>query len=183
MAGTTSHRSWAPLIRYSHIVSSVVRDILEAEPLEQAGGAGMTPRQFQLLEFIGLSGHHVDDVARFLRVSPPAATKAVDKLERRGLVVRSSCAGDRRLTLLTCSDRGRELVDRYRKLQMETLAAAMGGLDREEIAGALERFARALIQLDATADGPCLRCSGYYDRDCPLQHTQRGCAYVRRDDS
>ena len=183
MASASSQGSWVPLIRYSHIVSSAVRDLLEAEPLEQAGGAGMTPRQFQLLEFIALSGHHVDDVARFLRISPPAATKAVDKLERRGLVVRSTCSGDRRLTLLACSERGQQLVERYRALQMETLAAAMGIADRDEIASALERFARALIQLDTNAEGPCLRCSGYYDRDCPLQHTQRGCAYVRRDDS
>jgi DNA-binding MarR family transcriptional regulator len=183
MASASSQGSWVPLIRYSHIVSSAVRDILEAEPLEQAGGAGMTPRQFQLLEFIGLSGHHLDDVAKFLRVSPPAATKAVDKLERRGLVVRSGCAGDRRVTLLACSDSGQQLVERYRTLQLETLAAAMGAVDRDEIAAALERFARALIQVETNSDGPCLRCSGYYDRDCPLQHTQRGCAYVRRDES
>ena len=181
---SAAQSSWIPLIRYSHIVSSAVRDILEAEPLQHAGGTGMTPRQFQLLEFIALAGHHIDDVARFLRISPPAATRAVDKLERRGLVVRSGCAGDRRVTLLACSDRGQQLVERYRALQQETIAAAMAGVDRDAIAAALESYARALVAAEITTEGPCLRCSGYYDRDCPLQFTARGCAYAgRRDES
>jgi DNA-binding MarR family transcriptional regulator len=173
-------RNWLPLIRYSHIVSSAVREILESDPLEQAGGAGMTARQLHLLEFIALAGHHIDDVAKFLRVTPPAATKAVDKLERRGLVLRNACAGDRRVTLLTCSDEGLRLVARYRSLQQEALATTMGGVDEEEIsrlAGILERYALALISADGRSDAPCIRCSGYYDRDCPLQYSQRGCAY------
>lgn len=172
---------WLPLIRYSHIVSSAVRDILENEPLEQAGGKKLTPRQLQLLEFIAITGHHIDDVAKFLRVTPPAATKAVDQLERRGLVVRSGCAGDRRVTLLGCSEAGRQLVARYRDLQQQTLAEAMDGFGADELselAGMLERYARALIAAETRGDGFCLRCSGYYDRDCPLQFTQRGCAYV-----
>lgn len=177
--GLSRQPRWLPLIRYSHIVSSVVREILESDPLDQAGGAGMTPRQLQLLEFIAVAGYHINDVAKFLRVSPPAATKAVDTLERRGLVARSGCAGDRRLTLLSCTDAGLQLVARYRELQQQTLATAMGGFGDEEIrtlAHLLERYALALISADA-GGALCLRCSGYYDRDCPLQHTQRGCAY------
>jgi len=178
-------RNWHSLIRYSHIVSSAVRDILESDPLQQEGGAGMTPRQLQLLELIAVAGHHLDDVAKFLRVSPPAATKAVDKLERRGLVVRSGCAGDRRLTILTCSEKGLQLVARYRAAQQETLATAMGGFGDEELRGLaqmLERYSIALVSAETHSDGPCLRCSGYYDRDCPLQHTQRGCAYISRSE-
>ncbi len=184
-AGIARQTRWLPLIRYSHIVSSVVREILEGDPLEQAGGAGMTPRQLQLLEFIATAGHHIDDVAKFLRITPPAATKAVDTLENRGLVARSGCAGDRRLTLLACTEAGLQLVARYRERQQQTLATAMGAFGDEEIrslAGMLERYALALISAD-TGDALCLRCSGYYDRECALQHTQRGCAYVSTDET
>ena len=186
-AGLAGQRNWLPLIRYSHIVSSAVREVLETDPLEEAGGAGMTPRQFHLLEFIAVSGHHLDDVAKFLRVSPPAATKAVDKLEQRGLVVRSGCAGDRRVTLLACSAKGTQLVERYRAMQQQALAIAVASFDEEEIAhltAMLERYALALASADGNGDALCLRCSGYYDRDCPLQYSQRGCAYAsRRDES
>lgn len=179
-AGIARHPRWLPLIRYSHIVSSVVRQVLESDPLVQAGGDGMTPRQLHLLEFLAVADHHVDDVAKFLRVTPPAATKAVDQLERRGLVTRSGWAGDRRVTLLTCSEAGLRLVERYREIQLQTLATAMGAFDDSELAGLagmLERYALALTSADLEG-GLCLRCSGYYDRDCPLQHSQRGCAYV-----
>lgn len=183
IAGVAGQRKWLPLIRYSHILSSVVREVLETEPLDDAGGSGMTPRQFQLLEFIALSGPHIDDVAKFLRVGPPAATRAVDKLERRGLVARGGCAGDRRVTLLACSDKGKELVERYRALQQETLATAVASFEEEELArltGMLERYAIALASADGEGGALCLRCSGYYDRDCPLQYSQRGCAYASR---
>ncbi|MGZ5472721.1 MAG: MarR family winged helix-turn-helix transcriptional regulator [Thermoanaerobaculia bacterium] len=183
---TRQQRNWRPLIRYSHIVSSAVRDILESEPLEAAGGTGMTPRQFHLLEFIAVDGHHIDDVAKFLRVTPPAATKAVDKLEKRGLVVRCACAGDRRLTVLMCSEEGVRFVARYRALQQETLAAAMSEFGEDEIsglAGLLERYSRALIAAETRVNGPCLRCSGWSDRDCPLRFTQRGCAYAQEDET
>lgn len=189
-SGITPRRKWLPLIRYSHIVSAAVRDVLEIEPLEEAGGAGMTPRQFLLLEFIARDAHHLDDVAKFLRVSPPAATKAVDKLEERGLVTRSGCSDDRRLTLLSCSDRGAALVERYRALQEEAMELAMASFDDDDLsrlAQMLERFSLALVSAENHADELCLRCSGHYDRDCPLRFTPRGCAYLalhsRRDES
>ena len=118
--------TWLPLIRSSRIVSTAVDEILERDPLRAAGGEQMTHRQLELLEFINHSGHHIDDVAKFLGISPPAATKAVDKLEQRGLA----------------------LVDRYHALQQQALALALTGFGDQEIAGLtdlLERYALALI--------------------------------------
>ena len=146
-------RRWLPLVRTSHLVSSAIGEVLEREPLHQAGGEGMTVRQLQLLEFIGGAVHHIDDVARFLGVTPPAATKAVDKLEALGLVTRASWAADRRLTLLTCSEAGELLVARIRWRQQQTLARAMEGFtDREidELAQLLERYALALMATTST---------------------------------
>jgi MarR family 2-MHQ and catechol resistance regulon transcriptional repressor len=182
-----SQRKWLPLIRYSHIVSAVVREVLESDPLVEAGGNGITPRQIHLLEYIAMNGRHVDDVAKFLHVSPSAATKAVDKLERRGLIARSSCSGDRRVRVLACSPDGTRLVERYRELQQKAIANAMGTLppDHETILAAiLERYALALVTSDTRADALCLRCSGYYDADCRMRFTQRGCAYesMRREE-
>jgi DNA-binding MarR family transcriptional regulator len=180
-SSTGNPHKWVPLIRFSHIVSSAVRQVLEEDPLREAGGERMTPRQLHLLEFIAGSGHHIDDAAKFLRVTPPAATKAVDRLEKLGLVARGGCEGDRRLTVLSCTEEGRQLVMRYRALQQETVAKALGTLsegDVEALTRTLERYSLALVANDGRGFEICLRCSGYYDRDCPLQHTQRGCAYA-----
>ncbi len=47
--------------------------------------------------------HQAGELAEFLGVSAPAATKNIDKLERFGLVVRSPSKGDRRATQLSAS--------------------------------------------------------------------------------
>ena len=181
-AGVNGQRNWLPLLRYSHIFSAVVREVVEQDPLVAAAGRDMTPRQFHLLEFIARSGQRIDDVAKFLGVTPPAATRAVDKLERRGLISRSGCDGDRRVTLVACSEAGYRLVAQYRSLQEETIAAAMGSLSEHEIASLtrlLEQSSVALATIDNRGPGVCLRCSGFYDSDCPLQQSQRGCAFKR----
>ena len=181
-AGFNGQPNWLRLLRYSHIFSAVVREVLEQDPLIAAAGRDMTPRQFHLLEFISGAPHNIDDVARFLGVTPPAATRAVDKLERRGLILRSGCDADRRVTLVACSDSGRALVRRYRQLQEETIASALGALgtsELEDLALLLEHSSVALAGADTRGASVCLRCSGLYDSECPLQRSQRGCAYQR----
>ncbi|HSP16120.1 MAG TPA: MarR family transcriptional regulator [Thermoanaerobaculia bacterium] len=174
-------RAAFPLIRYSHIFSSAVREVLEVALLREAGVDGLTPRQLHLLEFIGLAAHHIDEVAKFLGVTPPAATKAVDTLERHGLVVRKAHDTDRRVTMLGCSDAGRQLVERYRKLEEEKLDRVLQGFsdeDTDRLTDLLERYALALINSAPNSNAICLRCSGHYDSGCPLQFNEPGCAFT-----
>jgi DNA-binding MarR family transcriptional regulator len=173
-----------PLIRFSHIFASSVREVLELALLREAGVDGMTPRQLHLLEFIGMNPHHLDDVAKFLGVTPPAATKAVDTLERYGLVMRKSHDTDRRVTMLCSTDSGRTLVERYHALEQEKLDAIVNGFsdaEAEQLANLLERFSLALINSSPNGNGVCLRCSGHYDSGCPLQFNEPGCAFETGD--
>ncbi len=173
-------RAAFPLIRYSHIFSSAVREVLEVALLREAGVDGLTPRQLHLLEFIGLAAHHIDEVAKFLGVTPPAATKAVDTLERHGLVLRRADDTDRRVTMLGCSEAGRSFVERYRSLEQQKLDRVMEGFTDEEaerLTDLLERYALALINSVPNSNAICLRCSGHYDSGCPLQFNEPGCAF------
>ncbi len=169
-----------PLIRYSHIFSAAVREVLEIALLREVGANGLTPRQLHLLEFIGMNSHHIDAVAKFLGVTPPAATKAVDVLERQGLVLRRAHDTDRRVTMLGCSDAGKSLVERYHASEQERLDRIMQGFsdeDAERLADLLERYALALINSVPNSGAVCLRCSGHYDSGCPLQFVEPGCAF------
>ena len=106
------------LLRYSHIFASAVRDLLELKVLREVTDDPLTLPQFHLLKLISLNGtHQVGEVAQFLGVSPPAATKNIDKLEGLGLVARSPSTDDRRATLLASSHKGRRLVKRYEALK------------------------------------------------------------------
>ncbi len=175
------------LLRYSHIFASAVRDLLELKLLREVTDDPLTLPQFHLLKLISLNGsHQVGEVAQFLGVSPPAATKNIDKLEGLGLVARSPSEHDRRATLLASSDRGRRLVERYEALKEERLEPVLEGFSDKELkqfTALLERFALRLIRQEDSGEGLCLRCSAYYAESCPVTHLRDGCPYQKVRDS
>ncbi len=175
-----TRRNRLALIRYSHIVSSAVRDLLERAPFEAAGGAGLTMRQIDLLEFVAITDRSVDAIAGFMHVTPSAAARSVSPLERHGLVAHRSENEDG--SVLACTPKGRNLLARYRTLQEEALSAAVesfGDDELDEVTRVLERWSLALMAIGEKAAGPCLRCGGFYDADCLLQRT-RACAFPKR---
>lgn len=171
------------LVRYSHIFASAVREILEIKLLREVEGDGLSLPQFHLLKLIALNGsHQIGQIADFLGVSPPAATKNIDKLERLGLVVRTPCEGDRRATLLSSSPKGKALVTKYETLKEKRLQAVFDSFETDELAQLtylLERFSIALLCADDDHEGLCLRCSAYFDERCPIQHIHGGCPYQK----
>jgi DNA-binding MarR family transcriptional regulator len=168
-------------VRQSHIFASVVREILEWKLLQETSNVSLTLPQFHLLKLMAYNGQHqVGEVADFLGVSPPAATKNIDKLERLGLVVRSPSKGDRRATLLSVSAKGRGLVRKYEDLKSERLAPVLEEFSPEEIeqlSALLERFAISLLSREETGRDPCLRCAAYIEEECPVGHARSGCPY------
>ncbi|UCC30932.1 MAG: MarR family transcriptional regulator [Phycisphaerales bacterium] len=178
--GAERHRR---LLRYSHIFASVVREILEMKFLEEVSPYPLTLSQFHLLKVIGLNGdHQVGEVANVLGVSPPAATKNIDKLERLGLIVRSPSKGDRRATLLSPSPKGRRLVRKYEELKAQRLAPVLDEFTPRELdrlAGLLERFSVSMLDLEQPRHGFCLRCSAYIESACPVGRMRGGCPYQK----
>ncbi len=160
-----------------------MREILEIKLLEEIGAEHLTLHQFHLLKLITLNGkHQIGEVADFLGVSPPAATKNIDKLEGLGLVARTPCAQDRRAVLLAPSRRGHRLVDRYEARKRERLAPVLDAFSAEELdhlVRLLERFSLALIRTESEGEGLCLRCSAYFDDRCPVHHLHEGCPYQK----
>ncbi len=183
MAPGNGHGEHFELLRYSHIFASAVRDLLELKILREVTDAPLTLPQFHLLKLISLNGsHQVGEVAQFLGVSPPAATKNIDKLEGLGLVARSRSTADRRATLLASSRKGRQLVKRYEALKEERLEPILDGFSEKELAQfsrLLERFSLLLIKQEDSGEGLCLRCSAYYDEACPVNHLRDGCPYQK----
>jgi len=168
-------------IRHSQIFASVVHEIVEAKFLGEVSPDSLTLSQFHLLKVIGLNGtHQVGELAGFLGVSPPAATKSIDKLERLGLIVRNPSKGDRRATLLSPSAKGRRLVQRYEGLKADRLAPVLQKFSSKELdsfARFLERFSVSLLDLEQPGRGFCLRCGAYIEEGCPVGQTRGGCPY------
>lgn len=171
------------LLRDSHIFASAIREILDVRLLRDVSPCPLTPSQFQLLKIMSLNGEHqAGEVANFLGVSAPAATKNIDKLERLGLLARMPSKGDRRATLLSVSPKGRRLVRRYEQRRAAYLAPVLETFRPTEIkqfARLLERFSISLISLEPSEDKYCLRCAGYIEDDCPVGRVHGGCRYQK----
>jgi DNA-binding MarR family transcriptional regulator len=170
-------------LRYTHIFSQAVQEVLETKFLADAIPQSLTVPQFHLLKLIALNGNYqVGEVAGFLGVSSPAASKNIDKLERMGLVRRMTSPDDRRATLLSANSKGREMVRRYEDLKSQRLAPILQKFPPEELqqfTRHLERFSVLLYSQERTDESFCLRCAAYTDNRCPLGKILGNCTYEK----
>ena len=170
-------------LRYGHIFASIVREVLEQKYLREVSPSALTLLQFHLLKIIALNGGlQVGEVASVLGVSPPGATKNIDKLERLGLIVRGGRKGDRRATLLSPSPQGRSLVQQYEGLKASRLAPVFEEFSDEDLsrlARLLERFSLSLAKQEDSGAQLCLWCAAYCEQDCAVGEIRGGCPYAK----
>ena len=101
----------------------------------EARDVGVSPEQVSLLVTIKYApGIGVRELAARERVSPPAMSKHVDRLERGGLVERTPSADDRRRVGLTLTDEGQRVLRRVRSRRTAWLATRLRGLTAEQLA-------------------------------------------------
>lgn len=101
----------------------------------EARALGVSPEQVSLLVAIKRApGVGIRDLATRERVSPPAMTKHVDRLERDGLVARTPSDDDRRRVGISLTAEGQRLLRRVRSRRTVWLARRLAGLTKEELA-------------------------------------------------
>ena len=182
-SGTQAGRAFFNLLRYSHIFASAIQEVLETGPIQEATPHPLTGAHLQLLRLMSANGaHRLGAVAGFLGVSPPAATKTIDKLEHLDLVFRVPVVGDRRAKLLAVTPRGRRLLQRYEERRGARLAPVLEAFrpdEVEEFAGFLRRFALMLLKQEEQSGKTCLRCAAHVEENCPISRLQDGCPYQK----
>jgi len=95
---------------------------------------GVSPEQVSLLVAIKYApGIGVRDLAARERVSAPAMSKHVDRLERDGLVTRTPSAEDRRRVGVALTDEGQRVLRRVRSRRTAWLSSRLGGLTDEQL--------------------------------------------------
>ena len=110
-------------------------------------------------------------LANGLGISNPAATKVMDRLERKGLVVRVQ-GSDRRQVKAVLTPRGEDVAKANLQLQMESYASlfnSMPQVDREMLQQGLEALVAIAVRQWPDWEQLCLRCGiGCAKDDCPL---------------
>ena len=108
---------------------------------------GISASQVSLLVAIKYApGIGVRELATSERVSAPAMTKHVNRLERDGLVARTPSTEDRRRVGLTLTEEGQRVLRRVRSRRTAWLSSRLGRLDSEQLA-ALEAAVDPLMKL------------------------------------
>lgn len=110
-------RAWRAFI-YTHatVVPTLDQELVAA--------LGLSLTQFEVLNRLRRAGTHglrMSELASRLVLSPSGVTRAVDQLERRGLVERSVFEGDRRGSLATLTKEGRVLLRRATTVHVQGL--------------------------------------------------------------
>jgi DNA-binding MarR family transcriptional regulator len=114
----------------------------------EAREVGVSPHQVSLLVAIKYHpGIGVRELAALEKISPPALSNHVDRLERDHLVRRTPSATDKRRVGLTLTDEGSRVLRRVRSRRTAWLATRLRGLTDEQLAAvdaAIEPLARLL---------------------------------------
>jgi DNA-binding MarR family transcriptional regulator len=121
---------------------------LSRELRKETEGLGVTSRQVTLLWLIrNHPGLSLRELAAQERISAPALSGHVDRLEKAGLIGRVRDRADRRRVGLTLTDEGARLLKRVRARRTSWLADRLKGLDPAEleaIEAALQPLGRLL---------------------------------------
>jgi DNA-binding MarR family transcriptional regulator len=105
---------------------------LARELRREARSAGESPEQVAILVSIKHSpGVTAGELAASERVSAPAMSKLVSRLERDGLVARTQSDADRRRAGLTLTEEGQRVLRRVRSRRTAWLATRLSALDPE----------------------------------------------------
>jgi DNA-binding MarR family transcriptional regulator len=128
-------------------LSHVLEEVFERQLLEQILGDPdeVSLAQLRTLRFLASlpnaqPGFAVGKIAEGLRISYPAASKAVDRLTERGLAERKRDDADARSIVVRLTERGHDLTERLsleRRQKLEFVLEQLGG----------ERPATALLTL------------------------------------
>jgi DNA-binding MarR family transcriptional regulator len=121
---------------------------LSRELRQETEQLGITSRQVTLLWLIRNNpGMSLRELAAEERISAPALSGYVDRLEKAGLLARVRDENDRRRVGLALTDEGERLLRRVRARRTTWLADRLRGLDDEELAAiarAMEPLGRLL---------------------------------------
>jgi DNA-binding MarR family transcriptional regulator len=170
------------------ILSSTVDEWM-AEELKEVTKNRVTPSQLKVLKLVArTNARRIGDVADFLAVSNAAASKAVDRLVRRGLVRRAEAAADRRAVELSLTTEGRTLLAAYEVATNQVLKDLFGDLPQEDLettAEFLDKLSTKMVEGGHAREGICLRCGIHFRDRCLLrQSVGRNCYFhLHRDPS
>ena len=111
----------------------------------------ITLPQFWALGYLDRNGKSkMNNLAKHLKISPPATTGLIDRLILQGLVVRKDDSHDRRIVWIELTAKGRGIIKSITRQKTETLIKVFGRIspkDREHYLSILEQVVKITVSL------------------------------------
>lgn len=113
-------------------------------------GHGLNHSQLRAL-FVLERSHEMTagDLARGADLNPASVTAMLDQLQGHGIVERRRSDQDKRICMISLTDKGRSIVDEERAKWVARWDAGMRGLSEEELLAALQVMQRISHLLDS----------------------------------
>ncbi|UCG50467.1 MAG: MarR family transcriptional regulator [Candidatus Latescibacterota bacterium] len=163
-----------------HIFHSAVNELM-AEQLREDLGGELTIPQFRLLKLVASTNiESISEVAAFSKVTNAAASKAVDRLVKRGLIQRTESTSDRRVSQLSLTGEGHRLLERFETAQhrvLEGLFMQFMPSDFVQTAQLLDRLSADIVDLETGPQEMCFRCGIYFREKCLLRDVAERTCY------
>ncbi len=167
------------------ILAQTVQEVCLRDDMAAACHSPLTRNQFLILNLLGIDRDFaVGEIARILRVTPPAICRAVDKLEECGLAERRVRPSDHRTHDVVLQPAGRELVDRFVAISEERQARTLSHFDQTEKVQLLEllrRYIRIALENEKDTEAICLLCIDRSGASCALPGSATRCLRRRRN--
>jgi DNA-binding MarR family transcriptional regulator len=109
--------------------------------------------QFHLLKMVKRADRiTVTELSNSLMIAPPTASRMIDGLCSKGLLVKAKDSSDQRVTLVKLTPKSQRLLDKLFELQNQALAGVLEGEDIEELRRDITNLSRITDKWLATIE-------------------------------
>lgn len=115
------------------ILNGLLTVLRKSRPQHVSKILGVSRAEHHALRILSANeGCDISTFAANVGVSQPTATTTVDRLVEAGYITRTPCANDRRVTRLSLTDKGRDIVERSKQAHRAIMAPYIERLTRKE---------------------------------------------------
>ena len=148
--------------KMNDLLTEAYRSIIkvEEEMLFRLSGGKLTLSEMHVLESVGKSGTRrmtITEIAQNLDITPPSVTTMIQRLERKGYILKDRSSEDARRVHVVLTEEGRraEIAHRYIRRQIiRELTAELNGAEQAAILTGLEKMIAFIRrQIDEHAAG------------------------------
>lgn len=108
---------------------------------------GINPTEFAVLELLYNRGQQpIQKIGKKILLASSSITYVIDQLEKKGFVERVDCPHDRRIKLVSITDKGKEFMDETFPKHEKRIKEMFSNMTEEEIDTAIEIFKKIGLQ-------------------------------------